>query len=73
MKHKWLRFRRWAFRLFGGYHMSEHREIVWAAEVKAEAETAELRLYKVNMDHRHKMFTQMLREELHKKMDGTKS
>ena len=60
----WLRFIRWAFRTCGGYHRTEHIEIVWAAEVKAEVETAELRLYKHNMDTRHTMLAKWLNREL---------
>jgi len=64
MRRKWHLFLRWAFRKCGGYHLSEHKEIVWAAEVMAEKETAELRLNKVIMDQRHKMQSCMLSEEL---------
>lgn len=60
----WLRFIRWAFRVCGGYHKTEHAEIVWAAEVLAEKETAELRLYKHNMEPRYAMMTKWLNREL---------
>ncbi len=71
LKRKWLRLKRWLFRALGGYHLSEHKEIVWAAEVEAEKETAQLRLYKVGMEQRHRMFTSMLREELEKRHEST--
>ena len=59
-----LRFVRWAFRALGGYHQTEHAEIVWASEVQAEVETAELRLYKHNMEIRYRGLCRMLNEEL---------
>lgn len=68
LKRKWLLFIRWVFRFCGGYHQTEHAEIVWAAEVKAEKETAELRLNKLHLTDRLRMSNNMLREELNKKL-----
>ena len=55
---------RWLFRLCGGYHRTEHEEIVHAQLCSAEKETANLRLYKHNMGQRFKSLNRMLREEL---------
>lgn len=60
----WLRLVRWLFRLFGGFHLTEHEEIKWAALCQAELETAELRLYKHHMQGRFKSLNRMLNEEL---------
>lgn len=65
-----LRFKRWCFRVCGGYHQTEHAEILWAALVKAEVETAGLRLNKLHLSHRLDMCNRMLREELHAKADA---
>ena len=63
----WLSFVRKLFRSCGGYHRTEHAELIWAAEVRAEVEAAELRLYKNHMEMRHKMLSRMLNEELRAK------
>lgn len=63
----WLSFVRKLFRSCGGYHRTEHAELLWAAEVRAEVEAAELRLYRNLMEVRHKMLSCMLNEELRAK------
>ena len=64
VKKQWLRLTRWAFRMFGGFHHTEHAEIVWAAEVLAEKETAQLRLADHHWRQRHGMLSRMLNKEL---------
>ena len=58
----WLALCRWAHRLTGGYHLSEHQELVHAAECRAEIETADLRLYRHNMEQRYRTRCQDLIE-----------
>ena len=61
---KFMAFKRWCFRLCGGVHLTEHKERVWAAEVFAEKEAAELRLQNHLWQQRHAMLCRMLNEEL---------
>ena len=57
---------RWAFRACGGYHLSEHVELLWAVEVKAEAECADLRLRYLQADQQHRMLALILKDALEK-------
>jgi len=70
MKHKLRMYWRWFcrrfHRAFGGYHWSEHEEILHAELVEAEKETAVLRLYAHHAQIRHRSLTKMLNEELTK-------
>jgi hypothetical protein len=68
----WRWFCRRFHNLLGGYHWSEHEEILHAELVEAEKETAILRLYMHNSQIRHRMLTRMLNEELEANADRTR-
>lgn len=55
---------RWMFRVCGGYHRTEHDEIVHRQLCIAEQETAQLRLFKHNTTFHLLDLQRMLNEEL---------
>lgn len=71
LRRKWLLFLRAAFRFCGGYHATEHKEVVHAQLVIAGREAAELRLHKLHSVARHRMTSRMLAQELEAKANLT--
>lgn len=65
-----LRFLRWLCRKLGGYHSTEHLEILHAQAVLQEKETAELRLYKHNTEFRQAALNRMFNAELERSHHG---